>query len=114
MQLAFATAFVPFTAYFGGILAEVRVLPHYPSPIRGQGPTLSCISYIPPSYLTKRTKQTNKQISRVVCSRSGRRQFTVSSCGTWPLYATLVLMVRAACPPSLVDCETTDDASYIN
>lgn len=27
IQLAFATAFVPFTAYFGGILAEVRAHP---------------------------------------------------------------------------------------
>lgn len=36
MQLAFATAFVPFTAYFGGILAEVRVGTHCPSSTSAQ------------------------------------------------------------------------------
>lgn len=35
------------------------------------------------------------EISRVVCSRSGRRQFNVEGCPTWPLYATLVLMVAS-------------------
>jgi len=35
------------------------------------------------------------EMSRVVCSRSGRRQFNVEGCPTWPLYATLVLMVAS-------------------
>ncbi len=56
IQLGFATAFVPFVAYFGAMAAEM---------------------------------------SRVVCSRSGRRQFTVEGCPTWPLYMTLALLVAS-------------------
>lgn len=35
------------------------------------------------------------EMSRVVCSRSGRRQFSVEGCPTWPLYMTLVLLLAS-------------------
>jgi hypothetical protein len=35
------------------------------------------------------------ELSRSICSRTGRRQFTIEAAPTWPLYSTVVLLLAS-------------------